>query len=234
MGHASGSEDGVRFAAVGRLADRVLVASYAAEHGDAGTSSRCHSVAMRVLASASTLARYPRLTVTDKDVGTVHYDTDSNAVFLIVASAEYPQRVAFKCIGELKRKFKSSFGQALHKSAEGGLSRQAKHLLAEICSEFADPGRIDKTTNLLREVTEVKGILQDSLSDMLATRDNLEVLEDKTIRLRTEASTFQRKAVDLRRAMWWRNFKLKLILGVVICIILAYILVPILVTSLSH
>ena len=40
--------------------------------------------------------------------------------------------------------------------------------------------RVDKTSHLLREVTEVRGIVQDSLSDMLATRENLEVPPTQT------------------------------------------------------
>ena len=62
--------------------------------------------------------------------------------------------------------------------------------------------------------------------EMLATRDNLEVLEDKTEALRSEAATFQRQAVTLKRSMWWRNMKLKLLCGVVIIIVLAYVLLP--------
>ena len=40
----------------------------------------------------------------------------------------------------------------------------------------------------LWQVEEVKGIMHDSISEMLATRDNLEVLEDKTATLFASAS----------------------------------------------
>jgi len=179
------------------------------------------------------MLRYPRLTVTDREAGTVHYDSDATAIIVVVTAHDYPQRVAFKCIADIKQRFLASFGEALHKSAEGGLSKAARPLLSETCAQYSDAARVDKTTHLLREVTEVKGIVQDSLSDMLATRENLEVLEDKTVQLRSEAANFQRKAVDLRRTMWWRNCKLKLLLAVVITVVLAYILVPILVNAMG-
>ena len=92
-------ESGVRFLAVGRvsdLSDRVLCATYA--HGcDTATAQHFHSVSTRVLASTSTIDQYPRLTVTDRDAGTVHYDTSEGSIFLIITSPEYPQRIAFKC-----------------------------------------------------------------------------------------------------------------------------------------
>ena len=52
------------------------------------------------------------------------------------------------------------------------------------------------------------------------------MLEDKSATLRSEAATFQRQAVTLKRSMWWRNMKLKLLCGVVIIIVLAYVLLP--------
>ena len=63
---------------------------------------------------------------------------------------------------------------------------------------------------------------------MLATRDNLEVLEDKTETLRSEAATFQRQAVTLKRSMWWRNMKLKLLCGFLVLIVLGYVFLPML------
>jgi len=95
-----------------------------------------------------------------------------------------------------------------------------------VCCTFEDPAAVDKTIGVLQQVEEVKGIMHDSINEMLATRDNLEVLEDKTESLRTEAATFQRQAVTLKRSMWWRNMKLKLLCGVIVVVVLAYVLLP--------
>jgi len=70
--------------------------------------------------------------------------------------------------------------------------------------------------------------MHDSINEMLATRDNLEVLEDKTETLRSEAATFQRQAVTLKRSMWWRNMKLKLLCGFLVLIVLGYVFLPML------
>ena len=52
------------------------------------------------------------------------------------------------------------------------------------------------------------------------------MLEDKTETLRSEAATFQRQAVTLKRSMWWRNMKLKLLCGFLVLIVLGYVFVP--------
>ena len=76
-----------------------------------------HSVISRILSSTSAVDQHPRLTVTDRQVGTVHYDTERSFVFFIITDADYPQRIAFKCIGALKAGFLRQFGDSAEKSA---------------------------------------------------------------------------------------------------------------------
>ena len=230
-GRAHSSDAGIRFLAVARIVDRVVVASYthvdSSRRGESSSSQVYADVLQRVLKSQQTVEQNPRLTITDREVGTVHYDTDgSTAIYLAVTAFEYPQRTAFKCLADLKARFQASFGEALHKSAEGGLTKVARQILVDICNTFADPAAVDKTVGVLKQVEEVKGIMHDSINEMLATRDNLEVLEDKTEGLRAEAATFQRSATSLKRHMWWRNMKLKLVCAMIIIIVLCYIFVP--------
>lgn len=162
-----------------------------------------------------------------------HYDTDSTYVFLIIATHEYPQRVAFKCLGELKTAFVKNFGEVMHTCAEGGLSKRARPLLSEACAAYADEAKADKTIRVMRQVDEVRDIMQESITEMLATRENLEVLEDKTLMLRTEAAGFQRRAVTLRRNMWWRNCKMKMVCAFVVIVVLAYVFVPMIVQAMD-
>ena len=55
------------------------------------------------------------------------------------------------------------------------------------------------------------------------------MLEDKTHTLRSEAAGFSRRAVTLRRHMWWRNCKMKILCFVAVGIVLCYILVPLII-----
>ena len=206
-------QPGIRFVAVSRAADRVLVAAYSHKLSSSSKADPFVAVVTRVLGSPQTVEDYPRLTITDREVGTIHYDTSRTCIFLVVTAPDYPQRIAFKCLADLKARFQSSFGEQLHKSAEGGLSKVARQLMTDVCTTFADPASVDRAIGVQRQVDDVKGIMSDSISEMLATRENLEVLEDKTENLRSEAAGFQRKAGALKRALWWRNMKIKIVCG---------------------
>ena len=127
--------DGVRYAAVGRIVGRMFLCwhHHPLLDGDWGpTPQQLHAVAQRVLRSATTLERFPRLSVSDPAAGMVHYDTDGTYVYLVVCAANYPQRVAFKCLAELKAAILANFGERMHTAAEGGLNKGAKKLLAEV------------------------------------------------------------------------------------------------------
>ena len=152
----------VRFLAVARMEDRVVVASYT--HGGSSRHDLHTGVLQKVLRSQKTVTDNPRLTITDRDVGTVHYDTDRSAIYVAITAFDYPQRTAFKCLGDLMTRFQASFGDALHKSAEGGLSRDARPLLAETCARFADAAEVDKVLGIQRDVAEVQGVMQDAVS----------------------------------------------------------------------
>lgn len=228
----SSTRGGVKFVAIVRRLDGVIVASYAhkPEGGDAKTGE---ALVNQVITSPGT-AQYSRLTVTVPS-GAFHYDTSACFSYCCVAGANYPQRLAFKCLTELMRKLSEStaggarFIDAAHKADVGGLSRWTREVCTELCSRYADAASVDKATAALNQVDEVRGIVSDSIGQILATHENLEVLEDKTETLASQSQGFQRKATVLRRNMWWRNCKLKIIIAIVVISLLLYILVPVLV-----
>lgn len=184
----------IKFLAVGRAFDRVILATYAARSEGSVATQQLHAVISRILCNTSAVDVHPRLTVTDRQVGTIHYDTERSFVFLLITESEYPQRVAFKCIGAFKAAFLQQFGDSAEKSAEGGLSKAARPLMAETCSEFADLSRLERTVGIRRQVQEVTEIVSGSINEMLSTQDNLQVLEDKTDTLASAAHNFQRQA----------------------------------------
>ena len=185
----SAEASGIASMAVVRLCDRVLIASYS--HSANRPADEIEAKIGQVLLT-NAAAIHPRLSVTDKDIGTIHYESDRYAMYIIVAAHDYPQRTAFKCISELRERFEHDLGEELHKAQEGGLSRASHRMMAELCTKFADAASVDKTLGLMREVDEVKGIVGETVQHLLATHENLEVLEDRSEQLKAQTQTFQR------------------------------------------
>ncbi|GAB0491186.1 hypothetical protein MMPV_002438 [Pyropia vietnamensis] len=58
----------------------------------------------RVLRSKR-VSEHARLTITDRDVGHIHFDSSPTHLFLVIAATSLPQRGAFKLLAELMRDF---------------------------------------------------------------------------------------------------------------------------------
>jgi len=222
---ASRDAAGVRYLGVYRLCDHVSVASYG--HNNHPSEQVETKVAQVLQANAA--ATHPRLSVTDRDVGTIHYETDQYAMYIAVATNAYPVRTVFKCIGELRSRFLDAMGDALHKAEPGGLTRATRPLMTELCTRYADAASIDKTLGVLRDVDEVQGIVGDSIRHMLATHENLEVLEDRADTLREQASTFHKVSRATRVVAQHKDRRLTSISCIVFLVCIAAVVTPLLI-----
>ncbi|ORY46212.1 synaptobrevin, partial [Neocallimastix californiae] len=73
-------------------------------------------------------------------------------------------------------------------------------------------------------VDEVVGIMQDNIQKVMDRGERLDTLQVKTEDLQQQSSNFKRGANRVRKQMWWKDMKLKIILGVIVGLIILFIL----------
>ncbi|TPX64895.1 hypothetical protein SpCBS45565_g05545 [Spizellomyces sp. 'palustris'] len=84
-----------------------------------------------------------------------------------------------------------------------------------------------KTAQVQDQVNEVVGIMQDNINKVVQRGEQLDTLQDKTEDLQNSSLQFKRGANRVRKQMWWKDMKMKLILGGVIAAILIIIIVSV-------
>ncbi|KAJ1651901.1 Vesicle membrane receptor protein (v-SNARE) [Dispira simplex] len=84
-----------------------------------------------------------------------------------------------------------------------------------------------KTNEIQRELDEVVTIMQDNIDKVMEREERLDVLQTKTDDMNEGARQFRKGAARVRKQMWWKDMKLKIIIAVVIVILLVVIIVPI-------
>ncbi|ORZ28796.1 synaptobrevin [Lobosporangium transversale] len=89
------------------------------------------------------------------------------------------------------------------------------------------PGPSSKTAQLQQQVNDVVGIMQQNIDSVRDRGEKLDSLQHKTSDLEQGAVQFRRGATGVRRQMWWKNMKWRLIVGTGILIILIIIIVSI-------
>jgi vesicle-associated membrane protein 4 len=81
------------------------------------------------------------------------------------------------------------------------------------------------------QVNEVVGIMQQNISQVMDRGERLDNIKNKTEDLERGASHFRSGANRVRKVMWWKDMKLKLIIAAVVVVLIVIIVVPIVVNN---
>merc|ERR1712194_384773 len=126
----------------------------------------------------------------------------------------YPERLAYQCLHEVMERVHMTQGDSLHQLSSLALSKPLKKPIRDIMKKFQLADR-DRTYEVQGKVDELKENMSDNVRRILETHHNLENLENRTENMSRQADQFLKQSVDLRRAIQWRNLKLKMLLGAV-------------------
>ena len=81
----------------------------------------------------------------------------------------------------------------------------------------------NKVAEVKYKVNQVRDIMHDNINLALENTTKLETIELKSEELQQSAGIFKKNASDLRKKMWWKNFKMKAALFLIVAAILAII-----------
>lgn len=216
----------MRYVAVARLTDKVTIADYAAIDSREMPQKLLEEKRERVFHSGR-VGEHHRLTITDKDVGTIHYDSDPVCIYLVVCSREYQQRTAFKFLGEVRREFDARFGNDVQDARQSSLTRSSRELFRTLCDKYNSVENVDKVASVSMQVEEVKDVMQNNIQSVLRNQENIETLLDQTDTMKNEATGFHRSANRAKDKMWWKNVKLQIVIVILILLLVGGIIVAV-------
>ncbi|KAI7864186.1 synaptobrevin-domain-containing protein [Spinellus fusiger] len=81
-----------------------------------------------------------------------------------------------------------------------------------------------KTARVQAQVDEVVNIMQENIDKVMQRGERLDDLRGKTEDLQSTAGHFRRGANQVRKRMWWKDLKWKIIIAVTILVILGIII----------
>ncbi|GAB1223351.1 hypothetical protein ENUP19_0143G0018 [Entamoeba nuttalli] len=85
--------------------------------------------------------------------------------------------------------------------------------------------------NINRDLDETQQIMQNNIDNMTRNVANAEELEQQTAVMNENAAAFKKSSTNMKNAMWWKNFKLWLIIGAVVAIIILVIIIIIVIIA---
>jgi len=219
----------VKYVAVARLSDGLVLASALSKACAGAAGAAVEGTARQVLGSGN-LRPHQKLTVTAGGDGDLHLQSEEHAVVAAMCAAEFPRRQAFALLEELAGRSRGPASAEAVAAArgEGELGQALAPALREaLARDHGASAPASAVATVTAKVEEVKVVMEGNINKVLENAENLASIENKSEVLRQEAHQFQKKSVSVRNALWWRNFKMKLVVAAVVLCVLGYILIPV-------
>ncbi|EEY58324.1 uncharacterized protein PITG_00979 [Phytophthora infestans T30-4] len=230
---ASLTRDNIKFLAIARATDKVIVASYM--HPSGGKPARGGEAEMATFREMlSKVIRAPtwKTQVTPNgrhslecDPNKFHFTMNNDElVFAAITAKDYPIRLAFQMISAVQTDVVPKFGSKALTCRENGLDKDCAKALAGIATGYDDRTKVDKLSEVMNQVDGVKTVMHNNIQVVLSNTEKMEVVEQKTNDLNEQAKVFRNTGRKLRRQMWWKNVKLTILLGVCAVLVLLILL----------
>ncbi|KAH9822507.1 synaptobrevin [Melampsora americana] len=87
-------------------------------------------------------------------------------------------------------------------------------------SDQAPPGHNKKTQAIQDEIDDTVGIMRENITQVAERGERLDALHDKTEHLSLTSQGFRSGAHRVRKQMWWKDMKIKIMIGFVILILI--------------
>ncbi|KAF8874759.1 synaptobrevin-domain-containing protein [Infundibulicybe gibba] len=91
----------------------------------------------------------------------------------------------------------------------------------------AGQGGNPKTAAIQAQIDDTVGIMRENITKVAERGERLDSLQDKTDNLAVSAQGFRRGANRVRKNMWWKDMKMRIIIGVAISVIIIIIVVSV-------
>jgi vesicle-associated membrane protein 7 len=155
-----------------------------------------------------------------------HYLVDDGITYLCMAEEAFGRRIPFAFLDDLKNRFKATYGNRGKTALSFAMQADFSRVMQNLMEYYSNAANADKITKLKGQMEEVKSIMITNIEKVLERGEKIELLVEKTDQLNQTAVQFKKKSTGLKQAMWWKNFKLTLLI-ILIALFIVYIIVAV-------
>ncbi|EGR31557.1 vesicle-associated membrane, putative [Ichthyophthirius multifiliis] len=165
-----------------------------------------------------------------------HYINEINYTYLCITQTDFPQRIAFAFLNEIKGLFKNQFQQ---EERENALQYSFKNTFEETIKQkmvfffyfyyfyfiiqnkkFYNSNPDDNLTKIKNNLNEIKVVMNDNIDKVLEKEKKIEMAVKKTVNMSQTASNIKKQANNVRRDQYWKNIRIKIFIAIIIVILI--------------
>ncbi|RZC38539.1 vesicle-associated membrane protein 7 [Asbolus verrucosus] len=152
-----------------------------------------------------------------------HYISEKQIIYMCITDDEFERSRAFLFLNEVKRRFRSSYGETADNAIAYAMNSEFSRVLANEMKHYSESHDVDTISRVHGELDELKNIMVKNIDNVAMRGERLELLVNKAENLNSGSVTFRKTSRNLARSMFWKNVKLYVIIGVIITVIVYFI-----------
>ena len=137
-------------------------------------------------------------------------------IYLVLVNNEYPERYVF----ELIQKINDEKIPTMVNDETRELNPSGRQALKQLIDVYQDPKNISKIADLQSDVNSIKVDMRKNINKMVESVDDVNQLQEKSAAHKFESTEYKQNSVEVRRLTWWQNFKMWIILGGVVLLLI--------------
>ena len=162
---------------------------------------------VKQLLAANGIKPNSRMSYNFQDLYHLHSHNENNRTYLVVSNSEFPKRVAFMFLEDIRELYTKS-------------PLNFKSTLAERLNYYNNNQDLDKMTKIKQNIDEVNNIMLLNIEKVLQRGEKIEVLLEKAGDMEEKAKVFRKNAAGVRKEYCCQYYRNKII---VVLLILAAI-----------
>ena len=147
-----------------------------------------------------------------------------NIVFIAFVEDSFPDRLVWQMFDEIRTEEILSMVNESTKE----LNPNGRQKLKEIIEKYQDKDKLDKIASIQNDVNEVKIEVKKNIDKMVENVEDVEKLQEKSNELKEASHDYKSNSDEIRKITCWQNFKLWIILILVVLIFIGIILIIVL------
>ena len=137
-------------------------------------------------------------------------------IYLVLVNNEYPERYVF----ELIQKINDEKIPTMVNDETRELNPSGRQALKQLIDVYQDPKNISKIADLQSDVNSIKVDMRKNINKMVESVDDVNQLQEKSAALKLESTEYKQNSVEVRKLTWWQNFKMWIILGGIVLLLI--------------
>ncbi len=147
--------------------------------------------------------------VFEHDTKAFHVLIKPDKIFVMVTILAYPKRIGLQCLEEMDVHF---------------ISGKKTIDLKKFCNKYNQIEKLDAISNVKAKVENTKSVMHENITKALENQVRLESIELESQELMQSAGIFSEKSKQLKNKMWWKNMRMKIMVGAFVLVVIGLII----------